>query len=88
MEANLIVAWNVRRLRVEKNISQDDLGLAAGIERAYIGYLERGKRNPTVSTLEKIQQALNCELTDLFIVPDQEDLKELKQLKPGRRKVT
>lgn len=86
MEANLIVAWNVRRLRVEKNISQDDLGLAAGIERAYIGYLERGKRNPTVSTLEKIRSALNCELSDFFIVPDQKDLKELKQLKPGRRK--
>lgn len=86
MDANLIVAWNVRRLRVEKNISQDDLGLAAGIERAYIGYLERGKRNPTVSTLDKIRVALDCELSELFIVPDQNDTKEIKQLKPGRRK--
>ncbi|TIU40935.1 MAG: XRE family transcriptional regulator, partial [Mesorhizobium sp.] len=34
MEVQSLVAWNLRRLRVERGISQDDLALSAGDERA------------------------------------------------------
>lgn len=79
-----MVAWNIRRLRVAKGISQDDLALEAEIERSYVGHLERGKKNPTVETLEKIARALNCTVAEFFSeVP--EDANQLAPLKAGRR---
>ncbi|WP_428429478.1 helix-turn-helix domain-containing protein [Pararhizobium sp.] len=66
MNAQQLIALNIRRLRVAKAISQDDLALIAGIERSYAGHLERGTKNPTVKTLEKIAVALSCEISELF----------------------
>ncbi|WP_426239423.1 helix-turn-helix domain-containing protein [Pararhizobium sp. DWP1-1-3] len=66
MNAQQVIALNIRRLRVAKGISQDDLALMAGVERSYVGHLERGSKNPTVKTLEKISVALSCEISDLF----------------------
>lgn len=79
-----MVAWNIRRVRVAKGISQDDLALEAEIERSYVGHLERGKKNPTVETLEKIARALNCTVAEFFSeVP--EDANQPAPLKAGRR---
>jgi transcriptional regulator with XRE-family HTH domain len=69
MEVRSLVAWNLRRLRVARGISQDDLALSADIERAYVGHLERGGRNPTVDTLDKIAQALGVHISQLFREP-------------------
>lgn len=69
MEIRSLIGWNVRLLRVAKGLSQDDLGLAAGVERAYIGYLERGQKNPTATTLEKLATALECHVAELFKEP-------------------
>ena len=86
MRGRTIVAWNVRRLRIARGISQDDLALIAGVERAYVGYLERGKRNPTVDTLEKLSEALVCQMAELFSAID-EGVPTIKPLKPGRKPV-
>lgn len=84
MEARKIVAWNLRRLRVEKGISQDDLALEAGVERAYVGHLERATRNPTVDTLDKIATALGRPLRELFDdVP--KGAQAIKPLRGGRK---
>ncbi|MBZ9815768.1 helix-turn-helix domain-containing protein [Mesorhizobium sp. CA7] len=85
MEVQLLVAWNLRRLRVERGISQDDLALTAGVERAYVGYLERGARNPTIITLEKIATALEVHIAQLFREPDPGE-QEPAILKAGRKK--
>jgi transcriptional regulator with XRE-family HTH domain len=69
MDAKSLVAWNLRRLRVAKKISQDELALRAEVERAYVGHLERGTKNPTIATLEKLVEALNSEMTELFRKP-------------------
>ncbi|TPM21726.1 helix-turn-helix transcriptional regulator [Mesorhizobium sp. B2-3-5] len=69
MEVQSLVAWNLRRLRVERGISQDDLALTAGVERAYVGYLERGARNPTIVTLSKLADALSIHISQLFREP-------------------
>lgn len=66
MEVRLLVAQNLRRLRLSRRISQDDLALAANIERAYVGHLERGGKNPTVVTLEKLSRALECDIAEFF----------------------
>jgi len=48
-------------------MSQEDLGLAAGLNRAYVGYIERGERRPSVETLASIAKVLEVELYKLFI---------------------
>lgn len=84
MDVRQLVALNLRRLRVARQISQDDLALAAGIERSYAGHLERGTKNPTVVTLEKLALAMECEIAELFQrIP--EGTTGIEPLKSGRR---
>ena len=85
MEAQALVAWNLRRLRVAKDISQDDLALQAEVDRAYVGYVERAKRNPTVGTLEKLASALGVHISAFFVEPEAEELPP-RPLKGGRRR--
>jgi transcriptional regulator with XRE-family HTH domain len=84
MEIRSVVAWNLRRLRVIRGVSQDDLALTAGLERAYVGHLERGGRNPTVLTLAKLAEALECHVTELLADPP-EQASRLATLPPGRK---
>lgn len=85
MEVQSLVAWNLRRLRVERGISQDDLALTAGVERAYVGYLERAARNPTIITLEKVAKALNVHIAQLFREPEPSE-EVPATLRAGRKK--
>ena len=57
---------HVKQLRKEKGISQEQLANAAGIERSYMGAIERGERNPTLYKLVQIAQALKVTLPELF----------------------
>ena len=62
------IAANIRKYRKAKdNMSQEDLGLAAGLNRAYVGYIERGERRPSVETLASIAKVLDVELYKLFL---------------------
>ncbi|RYG85695.1 MAG: XRE family transcriptional regulator [Alphaproteobacteria bacterium] len=54
MDVRLRLAANLRRLRVERGWSQEDYADRAGIHRTYVSDLERGKRNPTISVVEKL----------------------------------
>jgi transcriptional regulator with XRE-family HTH domain len=53
-------------VRTKKSITQEDLAFKSGLNRAYIGYIERGERKPTVYTLAKIAKALRIDLYELF----------------------
>ena len=53
------VGLNVQRLRQAKNLSQEDLAFEAGLHRTYISGVERGVRNPTITVLERIAEALD-----------------------------
>lgn len=59
------IARNIARIRKEKGITQEALAYQAGLNRAYIGYIERGERKPTIETLEKIAKALKCSVEHL-----------------------
>ena len=61
------IASNIRGFRKDKGVSQEELALSAGLNRAYIGYIERGERRPSVDTLMSIAVALDLELHKLFI---------------------
>ena len=84
MDARQRVALNLRRIRVMRGISQDNLALEANVERSYVGYLERGNKNPTVTTLEKIAEALACDISEFF-APVAADVVIMKPLKSGRK---
>lgn len=60
------IGKNVRELRERKGITQEELALEAGLNRAYIGYIERGERNPSTETLVKIAKALKVSAKDLL----------------------
>ena len=69
MTGREIVGWNLRRLRVLHDISQERLAFDAGVDRSYVGGLERGEENPTVDTLEKLCTTLGATLAELFEEP-------------------
>jgi transcriptional regulator with XRE-family HTH domain len=57
----------VRELRLKKGItSQMDLALKAGLDRAYIGGVERGERNIALVNIEKIAKALGLSVEELL----------------------
>ncbi|MBN9252503.1 MAG: transcriptional regulator [Mesorhizobium sp. 61-13] len=85
MDVRQLVGWNLRRLRVMRGISQDELALRAEVERAYVGHLERGTKNATLLTIEKLAAALHSPLAELFQEPEAGEAKP-KPLKSGRRK--
>lgn len=68
MSAQLVVARNLRRLRVARAVSQEALAVDAGVDRTYVSRLERGLENPTVGVLERLSVALGCDLVELFDV--------------------
>ena len=57
----MVFAGNVRRLRAERGLSQEELAEAAGVHRTYIGMLERGEKNVTIYNIERIARALGIE---------------------------
>lgn len=60
------LAYNVKALRKKKGLSQEELGNSCGLHRTYIGSVERGERNVTLSTLEVLSEALEVTVIDLL----------------------
>jgi transcriptional regulator with XRE-family HTH domain len=59
MNGRSLVARNLRRIRVTKGISQERLAFDSGIDRSYLGGIEREAENPTVDLLDvKPQQVV------------------------------
>ncbi|MCL5012223.1 MAG: helix-turn-helix domain-containing protein [Patescibacteria group bacterium] len=57
----------VKKLRIQRGItSQMKLSFKAGLDRTYIGGIERGERNIALKNIEKLAKALGVELDDLF----------------------
>ncbi|MBO4224192.1 helix-turn-helix domain-containing protein [Bradyrhizobium neotropicale] len=61
-----ILAQNVVRLRRAKGLSQEALADVCGLHRTYVGSVERGERNVTLSTLEVFADALRVSVIDLL----------------------
>lgn len=65
MAIEQVVGENVRRIRLERGISQEALAYDAEVDRSYLGSLERGEKNPTVRLLARIAEVLECGVSDL-----------------------
>lgn len=84
MDARARVAHNVRRLRVQAGLSQEDFAVDAGIDRTYVSRIERGLENPTVAVLARIAKALNADIVDLVLEPNSRS--RVATLRPGRKR--
>ncbi|UQI38953.1 helix-turn-helix domain-containing protein [Vreelandella venusta] len=56
----------VRALRKEKGLSQEALAALADIDRSYMGHIERGEKNITLTKIYQIAEALEIQIAHLF----------------------
>lgn len=67
-KANILVKFGerVRDLRKSQGLSQEELAFKADLHRTYIGMIERAEKNITLVNVEKIANALNVGIKELF----------------------
>ena len=56
----------IRELRRERGISQEDLAHTCGLDRSYMGGIERGERNPSLKNIFRVADGLGVAPTVLF----------------------
>lgn len=56
----------IRRIRLEKGISQEKLALLAEVDRSYVGRVERGDNNVAVLTLARLVNAMGVTMKDVM----------------------
>ncbi len=62
----ITVGKRIRKIREEKNISQQDLAAKCNFEKSNMSRIEAGRVNSTLSTLEKVSKALDVDIVELF----------------------
>jgi len=65
MDMRKVIGSNFARLRKEKGLTQEDVAERSGFSQSYIGWLERGRRNPTAISLWLLAQAVEAMPADL-----------------------
>lgn len=60
------VGKRIQEIRIEKNISQQDLAAKCNFEKSNMSRLEAGRANATLSTLEIVSKALEIDVIELF----------------------
>jgi transcriptional regulator with XRE-family HTH domain len=68
--ARTTLAYNLRLLRTQRNISQEELAGLAGLHRTFVGSVERGERNVSIDNIEKLAKALKVSVVDLLMIRD------------------
>jgi transcriptional regulator with XRE-family HTH domain len=61
-----ILAENLRRIRLEKDLSQEKLGELSGLHRTYVGSVERAERNVSIDNVEALAAALEVSVVTLL----------------------
>ncbi|MHA6531717.1 helix-turn-helix domain-containing protein [Paenibacillus sp. BAC0078] len=60
------IGERIRKLRKEMKLSQEQLAERSGLHTNYVGQVERGEKNLTLETLEKVVEGLDISLEELF----------------------
>lgn len=84
MKGRARVAWNLRRLRAERGVSQERLAADAAVDRSYVSDLERATENSSVDLLDRLAAVLECGIEEFFVIPP-EGAERPKALKSGRK---
>ncbi|MFC9710609.1 helix-turn-helix domain-containing protein [Paenibacillus sp. NPDC056933] len=66
-ELRQLIGTRIRAMRNAKGLTQQKLADIAGLDYRYIGALERGERNFSIDTLEKVLLALNMDISELML---------------------
>jgi transcriptional regulator with XRE-family HTH domain len=69
MNGRALLAWNLRRLRTDRGVSQEKLAIDANVDRAYLSELEREKGNASVDLLDRLAGCLKVEIKEFFELP-------------------
>lgn len=83
MNARQILAINLRRMRVERGLTQERLAVDSGVDRAYVGGIERLSENPSIDVLDKLAAALLVDIGELLATPTSDEMPP--NLKVGRK---
>ncbi len=79
-DIKLSIGKRIRALRKQRGLSQEELGWKAELHFTYIGAVERGEKNCSIISLEKIAKGLEVDIKDLFNTPFQRtDISKLKK---------
>jgi transcriptional regulator with XRE-family HTH domain len=73
LNENFSLGERLKDLRQSRALSQEQVANIADVTPAYLGQVERGKKNITVKTLDKVCTALNISLTDFFNTGKEKD---------------
>lgn len=84
MDARARLAWNVRRLRTGRGLTQEKLAVDAGVAAPYLSRIERGVVNPTIDILDRLAAALGVEVDSLLRAPEQGSVAP-EPLRAGRK---
>ena len=92
----LLTGERIRILRKERGWSQEELGDKADLHHTYVGAVERGEKNASIDTLDKIAGALGVEMIDLFTLARKQEsidslrshvIEEVRESSPGTLKL-
>lgn len=69
-ELQRIAGANIRAYRKKRGVSQEELADALGVHRTYMGGVERGERNLTLRSLERLAERMGVDPVTLLRAPD------------------
>ena len=69
MDLREVFATNLRRMRHEKGLSQDDLAYAAEVSRSYLSQLEKGTFHVSLKVIGRLAEALDVEPAEMLRPP-------------------
>ena len=88
MDLQKNIAYNLKKIRQQQNISLDMLADQTGVSKSMLGQIERGEANPSIGVLGKITSGLHIELQELTKEPQNalvlQRQKDLRPVKEGR----
>lgn len=56
----------IKQLRIDRNITQEGLAYVSGLDRSYVGSIERGERNISLLNIEKLAVGLGVQIKEIF----------------------
>lgn len=69
---------------MKRGFSQEKLAFDSGVDRSYVGSLERREENPTIDLLDRLSKTLSVHISEFFVEPTK-GATAPKPLRPGRR---
>ena len=72
MEASKAFGLAIRKLRIAKGLTQEDLGFESGLTRAYISSIELDQKLSSITTIDKLAKSFGMSLAELMVCVDEE----------------